>query len=140
MNTNAEPGGLEPIAEEECLYLLGLHRLGRVAIDVDGRPQVFPVNYAVSRRVVAFRTAPGTKLANAPMSHVAFEIDDYDSATGVGWSVMVKGIAYEITDAIDQDSLEVRRRLVRPMAPGQRDRWVAIRPDEITGRRFRHHG
>ncbi|HKA48103.1 MAG TPA: pyridoxamine 5'-phosphate oxidase family protein [Candidatus Dormibacteraeota bacterium] len=140
MNTDDEPGGLESIPEEECLYLLGLHRLGRVAIDVDERPQVFPVTYAISGRMVAFRTAPGTKLANAPMSHVAFEVDDYDSATGVGWSVMVKGIAYETTDAVDRDSLEVRRQLVRPMAPGKRDRWVAIRPDEITGRRFRQHG
>jgi len=140
MSTNDEPAGLEPIAEQECLYLLGLHRLGRVAVNVDGRPQIFPVNYAVSGRVVAFRTAPGTKLASAPMSHVAFEIDEYDSTTGVGWSVMVKGVAYEITDAVDQDSLEARRQLVRPMAPGQRDHWVAIRPDEITGRRFRSHG
>jgi len=140
MSTNDEPAGLEPIAEQECLYLLGLHRLGRVAVNVDGRPQIFPVNYAVSGRVVAFRTAPGTKLASAPMSPGAFEIDEYDSTTGVGWSVMVKGVAYEITDAVDQDSLEARRQLVRPMAPGQRDHWVAIRPDEITGRRFRSHG
>jgi nitroimidazol reductase NimA-like FMN-containing flavoprotein (pyridoxamine 5'-phosphate oxidase superfamily) len=140
MDASDKPTELEPIAEQECLYLLGLHRLGRVALDVDGRPQVFPVNYALSGRVVAFRTAPGTKLANAPMSHVAFEIDDYDSTTGVGWSVMVKGIAYEITEALDHDSVEARRQLVRPIAPGQRDRWVAIRPDEITGRRFRHHG
>ena len=140
MDATDKPAGLEPIAEQECLYLLGLSRLGRVALDVDGRPQVFPVNYALSGRVVAFRTAPGTKLANAPMSHVAFEIDDYDATTGVGWSVMVKGIAYEITEALDHDSLEARRQLVQPMAPGQRDRWVAIRPDEITGRRFGHHG
>jgi uncharacterized protein len=140
MDASDKPAGLEPINEQECLYLLGLRRLGRVALNVDGRPQVFPVNYALSGRVVAFRTAPGTKLANAPMSHVAFEIDDYDSTTGVGWSIMVKGVAYEITEALDHDSVEARRQLVRPMAPGQRDRWVAIRPDEITGRRFRHHG
>ena len=139
MDASDKPAEFEPIADQECLSLLGLHRLGRVALDVDGRPQVFPVNYALSGRVVVFRTAPGTKLANAPMSHVAFEIDDYDLTTGVGWSVMVKGIAYEITDALDHDSVEARRQLVQPMAPGQRDRWVAIRPDEITGRRFRHH-
>jgi len=139
MDANDKPAELEPIADQECLSLLGLHRLGRVALDVDGRPQVFPVNYALSGRVVVFRTAPGTKLANAPMSHVAFEIDDYDSTTGVGWSVMVKGVAYEITNALDHDSVEARHQLVQPMAPGQRDRWVAIQPDEITGRRFRHH-
>jgi nitroimidazol reductase NimA-like FMN-containing flavoprotein (pyridoxamine 5'-phosphate oxidase superfamily) len=138
MNTDDKPAGLEPIAEHECLHLLGLHGLGRVAIDVDGQPQVYPVNYALSGRVVAFRTAPGIKLANAPMSHVAFEIDEYDSVTGVGWSVMVKGIAYEITDAVDPDSVEVRQQLIRPMAPGQHDHWVAIRADEITGRRFGH--
>jgi hypothetical protein len=35
-------------------------------------------------RIITFRTAPGTKLAHAPGSRVAFEIDDYDAFTGLG--------------------------------------------------------
>lgn len=140
MTSEDEQAGLETITEDECLHLLGSHRLGRVAINVDGRPQIFPVNYAVSRGVVAFRTDAGTKLANAPMSHVAFELDEFDPMTGVGWSVMVKGIAYDITEAVDADSIEFRRQVVRPMAPGKHQHWMAIHPDEITGRRFHMFG
>jgi hypothetical protein len=35
------------------------------------------------------RASAGTKLAHAPDSPVAFEIEDYDCAAGAGWSVKV---------------------------------------------------
>ena len=73
---------LEEISEDECLQLLDRRELGRVAVVVAGQPLIFPVNYALSHRVVTFRTAHGTKLANAPGMNVAFEIDEYDALTG----------------------------------------------------------
>jgi Pyridoxamine 5'-phosphate oxidase len=48
---------LEEIPETECRQLLGQHSLGRVPIVVEGKPQVFPVNYAIDDRVIVFRTA-----------------------------------------------------------------------------------
>jgi len=128
---------LEDIPEAECRQLLGVHTLGRVAITVDGQPQIFPVNYAIDDRVIVFRTAPGTKLASAPMSAVAFEIDEYDAANLAGWSVMVQGVAHEVTDAIDKTSVAARRLPVSPVAPGEKEHWVAIYPGKVTGRRFR---
>src|SRR5215211_3750336 len=47
------PGGEQPSAElemmpeAECLRRLALNDFGRLAIVVDGRPVIFPVNYAV---------------------------------------------------------------------------------------------
>jgi uncharacterized protein len=92
---------LEEIPEAECLEILGQHSLGRIAIVVEGQPQIFPVNYAMSGRIITFRTAAGSKLSYAPTSKVSFEIDQYDFSDGVGWSVMVQGVAVDATEAFD---------------------------------------
>jgi hypothetical protein len=64
---------------------------------------------------------------------VAFEIDDWDPARETGWSVLVKGTAHEVdTDdaaAADASTLQPWARAV------ERDIWVRIVPNEITGRR-----
>jgi nitroimidazol reductase NimA-like FMN-containing flavoprotein (pyridoxamine 5'-phosphate oxidase superfamily) len=127
---------LEIISEKECLQLLDQHDLGRIAIVVDGQPHIFPVNYALSHRVVTFRTARGTKLSNAPGSKVAFEIDEYDAASRVGWSVLVQGVAVDATTAFDDVSWTARGATPHPLAPGVRIHRLAIDPTRITGRRF----
>jgi len=137
MSENEVPSQLEEIPEVECRHLLALHRLGRLAVVVEGHPQIFPLNYALDDRLIVFRTAPGTKLTFAPMSRVAFEIDDYDPSIRGGWSVMVQGVAEEITGALDRISEAARKLPVSPLAPGQREHWLAVRPTRITGRRFR---
>lgn len=129
-------GELETIPEEECLELLAAHDLGRVAISVEGQPQIFPVNYAMHEGRVAFRTAPGTKLEHGPRTPVAFEIDEFDAATGVGWSVMAQGMLYDVTDTIDRESTALRDLAVEPLAPGAREHWLAIYPAVVSGRRF----
>ena len=133
----AEPGAeLHEILEAECLEILGRHSLGRIAVVVDGQPQIFPVNYAMNGRIVAIRTTAGTKLSHAPASKVAFEIDEYDSSGGVGWSVMVQGVAVDATDSFDDVSWAARGVAPRPLAPGQKPYRIAIEPGKITGRRF----
>jgi nitroimidazol reductase NimA-like FMN-containing flavoprotein (pyridoxamine 5'-phosphate oxidase superfamily) len=92
---------VEEIQEAECLEILGRHSLGRIAIVVDGQPQIFPVNYAMSGRIIAIRTASGSKLSQAPDSKVSFEIDEHDASAGVAWSVMVQGVAIDATEAFD---------------------------------------
>src|SRR5215472_5556129 len=134
---NVSTDDIEVLSEEECLALLRSHRLGRVALTDHGQPLIFPVNYASDDRAVVFRTAPGMKLTEAPMSRVAFEIDEVDPAAGIAWSVMVQGVAYEITSALDRISEGLRRLVVEPMAPGERENWVAVIRHQISGRRFR---
>lgn len=132
----ATVASVRTMTEEECEDLLLKHNLGRIAVLAGKQPLIFPVNYAYGHRVIAFRTAEGTKLAAAPFTHVAFEIDGYDSSTGAGWSVVVQGVAYEITDAMDRQSQLVRRLPVLPVAPGERNHWIGIHPTNVSGRRF----
>jgi uncharacterized protein len=127
---------LEEISEDECLLLLEQHTLGRIALMVNDQPLMFPVNYDVHNRIITFRTAKGTKLFCAPGSRIAFEIDDYDPSTGVGWSVLVKGLAVDSTTALDEVSWKARAAAPQPVAPGVKVHWLAISPTQISGRRF----
>ncbi len=135
MNTSGTE--IEQLSNEECERILRSHSFGRIALADHGQPWIFPVNYAADDRAIVFRTTPGVKLSEAPMSRVAFELDEVDPESGVAWSVMVQGVAYEISDAIDRLSESLRRLVVEPMAPGEREAWVAVIRHQISGRRFR---
>jgi hypothetical protein len=127
----------EVLSEEQCRGLLESRDLGRVAFAIGDQPEILPVNYAVDGAVVVFRTAPDTRLAQSPLSRVAFEVDHWDQEMQSGWSVVVKGVAQEVTTALDPFAAALRSRKVVPAAPGERETWIAIYPSEITGRRFR---
>jgi len=134
----ARSGQLEVMSDAECVKRLRLHNLGRIAVvDRDVRPLIFPVNYFFDEGVVVFRTAPGTKLALAPGAHVSFEIDSFDPVRGVGWSVLVKGIAHDITQPRGAPTGRMRFWPVHPAAPGAREHWIGIWANEISGRKFR---
>ena len=132
------PGSaMEELAEADCLERLSVSHLGRIAFFARGRPEIFPVNYAFKSGTVVLRTAPGTKLSEAPGSHVAFEIDEYDPESGVGWSVIVHGRAREVTNEADDFSWAARGAHVTPLAPGEKSRRLAIEAEAVSGRRFR---
>ena len=78
------------LSASESWDLLSSVAVGRLVTSVDGRPEIFPVNFAVQNRTVLFRTAEGTKLVSAVMNNqVLFEADAYDAEEG--WSVIVRG-------------------------------------------------
>lgn len=124
------------LTEAECWELLASESVGRLAVDVGGRPDIFPVNYVVDDRTLVFRSGPGTKLAGAVLGrHVAVEIDGLEDVDDSVWSVVVKGIAREI------DSMEERFAAddlpLYPWIASQKANFVRITPELTTGRRFR---
>lgn len=127
--------GLEVLDRDECVRLLGTGGIGRVAVIDGGRPAIFPVNYLVHDQQVLFRTAEGTKLDAAIRGRqVAFEIDSADPMYHTGWSVVVVGRAEEVTDP---DRRAVIERLpLRPWASGAKHHIVAIRAEQVSGRRI----
>jgi nitroimidazol reductase NimA-like FMN-containing flavoprotein (pyridoxamine 5'-phosphate oxidase superfamily) len=125
------------LSNEECWTLLRTHKLGRVAIVVEGRPRIFPVNYAAGANTLVFRTEPGAKLQHGPGAAACFEIDDFDLDSSSAWSVMVVGVLKDITDATDDRSRGLRRLAIEPVAPGQKLHWLALSADEVSGRSFR---
>jgi hypothetical protein len=62
-------------------------------------PLIVLVNYALDRGVIVIRTHPGTKLAAAGQANVSFEDSKIDRRTRGGWSVLVRGLAGELTSA-----------------------------------------
>ena len=135
--TTSEPS-LASLSRDECLTLLRQRGVGRLAVVIDGQPHILPLNYAADEDgVIVFRTADLTAATEVALANVAFEIDEIDPARREGWSVAVHGFGREITGAIDRDSERLLRMPVHPWAPGQRDRWFKITPNEITGRRLK---
>ena len=63
--------GLEVLDWDECLALLGRSSLGRIAVVMNGRPLIFPVNFALDGDAIVLRTDPGTKLYGARNGPVA---------------------------------------------------------------------
>jgi len=126
---------LEPLSIEECHRLLTQATVGRVGISVDALPVVLPVNYAVMDGDIVIRTESGTKLDAALRGAVvAFEVDDADAVYHDGWSVLVQGRASEITE---ESELERARLLpLQPWAPGERNHFMRIAAERLTGRRL----
>jgi nitroimidazol reductase NimA-like FMN-containing flavoprotein (pyridoxamine 5'-phosphate oxidase superfamily) len=125
------------LSSEDCWALLRSHNLGRLAIVIEGRPRIFPVNYGAGDDAVVFRTQPGAKLLRGPGATACFEIDEYDEGAAMAWSVMVVGALNDITAANDERSRGLRRLAVEPLAPGERLHWLALSADEVSGRSFR---
>lgn len=123
------------LSAEECARLLALRRFGRVAVNGSDGLVIFPVNYMWSDGHVAIRTNPGTQLCAMAQHEVAFEIDETDEAARTGWSVLVTGMSYEVTDSVDGVSTEMRGLPVDTWAPGRNECWLRIEPHSVTGRR-----
>jgi nitroimidazol reductase NimA-like FMN-containing flavoprotein (pyridoxamine 5'-phosphate oxidase superfamily) len=120
--------------DDECRALLGEHSLGRVAFISDDRPVILPVNYIVDDNLVVFRTDPGQKLSAVPMRHVAFEIDS--GAGPDAWSVLVQGLAREVTTALGERYDALRAAAFPVQAPGAKEHWIAIEIAALSGRRI----
>jgi nitroimidazol reductase NimA-like FMN-containing flavoprotein (pyridoxamine 5'-phosphate oxidase superfamily) len=118
-----------------CWGLLRQSEVGRLAVSIGERPDIFPVNFVVDHGTVVFRTAEGTKLAAAVLGRaVAFEVDGYDAAAGEAWSVVVKGRATEIERMQDvHDALDLP---LFPWHAAPKHRFVRIEPEDVSGRRF----
>jgi nitroimidazol reductase NimA-like FMN-containing flavoprotein (pyridoxamine 5'-phosphate oxidase superfamily) len=127
--------GITILSAEECLDLLGRETVGRLAVSIRDRPDIFPINYLLDRGGIVFRTAAGTKLAAAVLGRgVAFEIDGVDDAAGEAWSVIVKGHAVEISGMYEL--LDALKLPLFPWHAAPKHRFVRIEPIEISGRRF----
>lgn len=127
---------LEEIPEDECYRLIATQEVGRLGVNAQDYPLIFPVNFAMDGRRVVIRTDPGTKLAAAEHAHVTFEVDSIDQEHRSGWSVLVRGRAEEATGADRAGLIErLHAAHVQPWAPGEHGHWLWLVPEHVTGRR-----
>jgi len=136
MNVASDHKRIESLGADECRRLLATQQVGRLGFISDGRPDVLPVNYLLDGDAVVFATSPGTKLWAVTRSPVAFEVDSIDSETRSGWSVVVHGLAQEITTLDATSVLERIRALPLSPWPGTECPNIVRLPTmSITGRR-----
>lgn len=123
---------LELLTEDECRALLARAKVGRVAITMGALPAVYPVNHQVIDGDILFLTGEGSKLRAALAgSVVAFQADEFDLEGRSGWSVLAVGVAEEVCHDVPAGTAGVV-----PLARGERDHLVRIRPEILTGRRI----
>lgn len=131
------PANLAALPRDECLCLLASHEVGRLAVVEGHQPLVFPVNYVLDGDAVVIRTATGTKLYATTRGPVAFEVDDIDRERRTGWSVLVTGLAAEITDRDRPDLVQrLRETALEPWPQGEKPNLLRLPATEITGRRI----
>jgi nitroimidazol reductase NimA-like FMN-containing flavoprotein (pyridoxamine 5'-phosphate oxidase superfamily) len=118
------------LTTKECLQLLDMVDIGRLAVVHDGYPVALPVNYKVTRLdgnpAIAIRTRPGNVLDHHD-ERVGFEIDGVDPGHDGGWSVLVRGTLLSV---VPQERLDSR-----PLVSDGRHAWRVIAISTITGRR-----
>lgn len=130
-----ERTGLEIIEEAECRTLLAGKEVGRIAVSIANKPDIYPVNFKMAGNRIVIHTIPGTKLAAAVLgTGVAFEVDEFDRDSRSGWSVVVHGYASEVegTEAV----MEAEALGIDPWVDNPKYRYLQIEIDEITGRRL----
>jgi nitroimidazol reductase NimA-like FMN-containing flavoprotein (pyridoxamine 5'-phosphate oxidase superfamily) len=122
---------LQALSADECLALLAMRSVGRIAVNIEGDgPLVIPVNYVLSGSAVVFRTDPGTKLDALALGPISFQLDEIDPLHRTGWSVLVRGRAEAAT------YFESGHLKLEPWAGGAKEHWFRIVAHSVTGRRI----
>ena len=127
------PENTEVLDQRVCWDLLRGGRFGRLAVVVDGEPDIFPVNYVVDHGTIVFRSDTGRKLSAAAGRPVAFEVDAYEPTYAVAWSVVVRGMGAEIREM--DEVIEAMDLPLTPWQAGRKARFIRIRPSAVSGRR-----
>jgi nitroimidazol reductase NimA-like FMN-containing flavoprotein (pyridoxamine 5'-phosphate oxidase superfamily) len=116
----------------ESIRLLESTSIGRVGVSIGALPVVLPVDYAIVDGDIIIRTTAGTKLDLAIVDMVvAFEIDGVDPIYHGGWSVLVQGVAGEVTDPAE---LERLRRILLESWTGREGHFVRLDTEILAGR------
>jgi hypothetical protein len=136
--SSTQDGQVERLSTADCWALLQEAQLGRLAVvNVDGAPDIFPVNYIPHEGSLFIRTARDAKLAHiAHHPAVAFEVDGETDDSR--WSVVVRGDAERVT----RDDV-IRNSGVRGLAswgPTAKHFVIRVAAHTVTGRRFRKDG
>ena len=128
---------MQELSPQRCYDLLATHEVGRLGVNAEHYPLVIPVNYGLDGGTIVIRTHPGTVLHAASHAGVTFEVDDIDRRTRSGWSVLVRGLAEEVTADHSADLIaRTHARGTEPWAPGEHGTWLRVIAHHVTGRRI----
>ncbi|NMO01604.1 pyridoxamine 5'-phosphate oxidase family protein [Gordonia sp. TBRC 11910] len=117
---------------------LRTEKIGRLITLIDGAVDVYPINYVCSADTIVLRTHPGSKLFGvAVFRDVVFEVDHYDPAEPVAWSVVIHAMAHidtRISALADADAADLH-----PIVDIDADDLIVLKPYRVTAREFTLH-
>ena len=120
------------LTSDECWEMLRDEEFGRLAFRLVDEVHITPINYAVQKGSLLFRTAEGNKLLAVVMgSEVAFEIDRYDEESAR--SVVVRGTARLLPE---DEAHRADNVPLRPWTTTLKYNVVEIQPKIVSGRAF----
>jgi uncharacterized protein len=126
---------LKELPRDECLALIEHAAVGRVVMSEKCIPVAYPVNVSMVDDTVVFATDAGSKLDAARRGDVVtIQVDQLDPTYHTGWSVLVTGVAAEITD--DIGLARARQALNATWRPGQAVYLVRVPTSWVSGRRL----
>jgi nitroimidazol reductase NimA-like FMN-containing flavoprotein (pyridoxamine 5'-phosphate oxidase superfamily) len=132
---------IEELDEAESLRLISQGEIGRIAYQGRFGPAVLPVNYKWHDGAIVFRTTQHSALDEDLRTgiaggdyKVAFEIDEIDVPGRQGWSVLIQGPAHHVSEA---ERASAEQAGVQPWPAGERELFIRIVPQRVTGRRIR---
>jgi hypothetical protein len=126
-------GELVELDEAQCRELLLSTHVGRLAYATSDGPRVIPMSYVIVGDHLIFRTDAGNEAARCSRGHtVAFEVDRADETRHGGWSVLVVGLAEEL-------SVDLLRgldlgRTPNPYPRGMRSLFLHLPLTDVSGR------
>jgi uncharacterized protein len=122
---------------DECRRLIEDGGVGRVAFQSASGQHIVPVNYQLDRDSIVFRTTPYSELGRlGPGSEAAFEVDELDTDSRSGWSVVAKGRVEVIPDNFQTAAIRFFGKDPTPWAEGVRRLYLRLTWGELTGRRL----
>ncbi|GAA5058639.1 nitroimidazol reductase NimA-like FMN-containing flavoprotein (pyridoxamine 5'-phosphate oxidase superfamily) [Thermocatellispora tengchongensis] len=130
---NGQERLIKPLSEAESLERLAGVSLGRLVFTYQALPDIRPVNHVLDDGHVIVRSHVGAAAVSAVaglVTVVAYEADDIDHETHLGWSVIVRGTAELVRDPLQ---VERYRGLLRPWVSGHMDHVIRIKPEIVTG-------
>ncbi|MET7337884.1 pyridoxamine 5'-phosphate oxidase family protein [Nonomuraea sp. NPDC005650] len=124
---------IRPLSQAAALERLGSVSLGRLVFSYQALPDIRPVNHLLDNGQVIVRSHIGAAVVSAVdglVTVVAYEADDIDPVTHLGWSVIVRGSAELVKEP---GEIARYQRLLRPWGSRQLDYVIRIKPAIITG-------
>jgi nitroimidazol reductase NimA-like FMN-containing flavoprotein (pyridoxamine 5'-phosphate oxidase superfamily) len=131
-----EHRSLQQLSRSKALELLASVPMGRLIFTHQALPAVRPVNHLVEGESIIVRATSGAAITAAARRNgtvVAYEADDIDADSQLGWSVIVVGTARLMEDA--HAAARYRAR-VRPWISGPADDVITISAEMITAYRM----
>ena len=129
---NPDPISTANMTSWECYDFLDSERIGRICITDDDGPLAVPMSFRIlgseAHPIIVIKTSPDTKVGRYS-GRAALEVDEIDEETRRARSVLARGTLHPLRGPNDLPNPQ-------PWITEDRDRWMMLQIDDLSGRRF----